>query len=109
MQSNKLVALVFSLLPLSSFAQISPTATPLSPTATLLSPTAAWAADVETQYNVLPNVAYTTENGIEMHLDIYSRRDVTTPQPTLIFMHGGFWVVGSKDSQITALLPWLEL
>ncbi|MES2626832.1 MAG: alpha/beta hydrolase [Pseudomonadota bacterium] len=94
MQSRFLVALVISLLPLSVFAQ--------------LSPAALWATEVETQYNVLPNVAYTTENGIEMHLDIYSRRDVTTPQPTLIFMHGGFWVVGSKDSQITALLPWLE-
>jgi acetyl esterase/lipase len=94
MQSKILVTLVFSLFSLSAFAQ--------------LSPSALWATAVETQYNVQPNVVYTTENGIEMHLDIYSRRDVTTPQPTLIFMHGGFWVAGSKDSQITALLPWFE-
>ena len=94
MRRKILVTLVFSLLPLGAFAQ--------------LSPAAVWATEVETHYNVLPNVAYTTENGIEMHLDIYSRRDVTTPQPTLIFMHGGFWVAGSKDLQILNLIPWLE-
>ncbi len=94
MQSKILLACVFSLLPLTTFAQLSPAAT--------------WAAEVETRYNVQANVPYITENGVEMRLDIYSRRDVTTPQPTLIFMHGGFWVAGSKDSQITALLPWLE-
>ncbi len=94
MQSKLLAVCAFFMLPLAAHAQ--------------LSPSAAWAAEFETRYNVQPNVAYITENGVEMHLDIYSRRDVTSPQPTLIFMHGGFWVAGSKDSQITALLPWLE-
>ncbi len=73
-----------------------------------LSPTALWAVEAETKYNYVPNTTYVTENGVELKLDIYSRRDVTTPQPTLVFFHGGFWVVGSKDTQLTALLPWLE-
>lgn len=94
MQRQILLAAAFSLLPLTALAQ--------------LSPAAEWATEVETRYNVQPNVPYVTENGVEMRLDIYSRRDVDIPQPTLIFMHGGFWVAGSKDSQITALLPWLE-
>jgi acetyl esterase/lipase len=94
MQSKILAACAFLLLPFAAHAQ--------------LSPSAIWAVEVETRYNVQPDVVYITENGVEMHLDIYSRRDVSTPQPTLIFMHGGFWVAGSKDSQITALLPWLE-
>ena len=42
-------------------------------------------------------------------MDMYSRRDVTTPQPTQVFFHGGFWVAGSKDAQMLALLPWLEM
>ena len=95
--SNVLAALTVSLLTASSysFAQ--------------LSPTAAWAAEIETQYRFLPNVSYQTENGIELTLDIYSRRDVDTPQPTLVFTHGGFWVRGSKDTQLMALMPWLEM
>jgi acetyl esterase/lipase len=42
-------------------------------------------------------------------MDIYSRRGVTTPQPTLVYMHGGFWVAGAKETAIMGLLPWLEM
>jgi acetyl esterase/lipase len=73
-----------------------------------LAPPATWAAEVETHYNYTPDVTYVTENSVELKLDIYSRRDVQTPQPTLVFMHGGFWVAGSKDSQTLAIVPWLE-
>jgi acetyl esterase/lipase len=73
-----------------------------------LSEAAIWAVEAETRYQFQPNVTYVTADGIELKLDIYSRRDVTTPQPTLMFFHGGFWVAGSKDNQLTALLPWLE-
>ena len=92
-----LVALTASLLlaSASSFAQLSPSAT--------------WAAEFETRYRFLPDVSYETENGIELQLDIYSRRDVDTPQPVLVFTHGGFWVRGSKDTQLMALMPWLEM
>lgn len=73
-----------------------------------LSPSLAWATEVETRYNYTPDLAYVTENNVELKLDLYSRRDVQSPQPTLIFMHGGFWVAGSKDSQTLNILPWLE-
>jgi len=74
-----------------------------------LSPTANWAAEIETRYRFMPDVSYQTENGIELKLDIYARRDVDAPQPTLVFTHGGFWVRGSKDTQLLALMPWLEM
>lgn len=73
-----------------------------------LSPSALFAVEAETRYNYQPNTTYISENGVELKLDLYTRRDVTTPQPTLIFFHGGFWVAGSKDIQLTALLPWME-
>jgi acetyl esterase/lipase len=73
-----------------------------------LSPSAQWAVEAETRYNYAPDTLYVTENGVELKLDVYSRRDVTTPQPTLIFFHGGFWVAGSKDSQTLNIMPWLE-
>ena len=73
-----------------------------------LSAAASWATEVESRYNFTPDLTYVTENNTELKLDVYSRRDVQTPQPTLIFMHGGFWVAGSKDSQTLNILPWLE-
>ena len=74
-----------------------------------LSPSAIWAAEATVRYQQYPNEIYQTENGIEMTLDVYARRDVATPQPTLVFLHGGFWVRGSKDTQLMALMPWLEM
>jgi acetyl esterase/lipase len=74
-----------------------------------LSPSAAWAAEAEAQYRMSSNVPYVTEGGQEMLLDIYFRRDVDTPQPTLVFYHGGFWVAGNKENSLPALLPWLEM
>jgi acetyl esterase/lipase len=74
-----------------------------------LPPSATWAVEAATQYRFAPNVSYTTAGGQEMLLDIYQRRDVDTPQPTLVFLHGGFWVAGAKDNQLPALLPWLEM
>lgn len=73
-----------------------------------LSEAAVWAVEAETRYSFQPDISYPSADDVELKLDIYSRRDVTTPQPTLIFFHGGFWVAGSKDTQLTALLPWLE-
>lgn len=73
-----------------------------------LSAAASWATEVETRYNYTPDLTYVTENNVELKLDVYSRRDVQSPQPTLVFMHGGFWVAGSKDSQTLNILPWLE-
>ncbi len=72
-------------------------------------PASDWAAEVETLYQVNIDVPYTSQNGAQLAMDIYSRRDVSTPQPTLVFFHGGFWVAGNKNSQIMALLPWLEM
>jgi len=41
-----------------------------------LSPSLQWAAEVEAKYNFAADVAYMTENGVELKLDIYSRRVV---------------------------------
>src|ERR1700693_4222543 len=74
-----------------------------------LLPTSLWAAHAENEYQMFPNITYLTANNYEAKLDIYKRRDVTDPQPTLIWIHGGGWVGGNKESQITSFLPWLEM
>ena len=79
------------------------------PSLAQLSPSASWAVDLANRYRVAPNVTYHTVDGVELKMDVYARRDVQTPQPTLVFMHGGFWVAGNKEGSLLSLIPWLEM
>ena len=74
-----------------------------------LSPTATWAAHAANEYQVSPNITYLVANNYEAKLDVYKRRDTTGPQPTLIFIHGGGWVGGTKEGSLMSLLPWFEM
>lgn len=78
-------------------------------TAPALSPTAEWATHAQNQYQVLANVTYLTANGYDSKLDVYRRRDVQGPQPTVVFYHGGGWIGGTKESSFMSLMPWLEM
>jgi acetyl esterase/lipase len=74
-----------------------------------LSPTADWATHASNKYQVQANITYLTATGYEAKLDVYRRRDVTTPQPTMIFYHGGGWVGGTKEASFMSIMPWLEM
>jgi acetyl esterase/lipase len=76
---------------------------------TQLSPTAEWATHAQNRYQVAPNVTYLTVNGFDAKLDVYRRRDVQTPQPTLVFYHGGGWIGGTKEGSFMSVMPWLEM
>ena len=81
-----------------------------APLAAAQSPdTATWAATAANQYRVVPNLTYLTANNWEAKLDVYARRDVTAPQPTLIYIHGGGWVGGTREAQLFNFLPYLEM
>jgi acetyl esterase/lipase len=73
-----------------------------------LSPAAEWATRVATEYQITPNVTYLTASNYESKLDVYARR-ATTPQPTVVYFHGGFWAAGAKENSLMALVPWLEM
>lgn len=60
------------------------------------------------QYSVTPNVTYLTANNYEAKLDVYRRRGVDTPLPTVISIHGGGWVNGTKEATSLFVLPYLE-
>jgi acetyl esterase/lipase len=79
------------------------------PASAQLSPSATWAAHAANDYQVFPNVTYLTASNYEAKLDVYARRGVTTPQPTVVFFHGGFWAAGSKDASLMSLIPWMEM
>jgi acetyl esterase/lipase len=74
-----------------------------------LPPTATFAAQLASQYQVASNVIYRTASNQQLKMDVYYRRGVTTPQPTLVYIHGGFWVAGAKETAILGLVPWMEM
>ena len=74
-----------------------------------LSPSASWATHFSNEYRMIPNVTYLTASNVDLKLDVYQRQGVATPQPTVIYMHGGFWVAGNKESAITSIMPWIEM
>jgi len=45
------------------------------------------------------NIVYTRAGGVELRLDVYRRRDRPTGCPTLMQIHGGAWILGSKNEQ----------
>lgn len=74
-----------------------------------LSPSAEWAARASTEYQVFPNLTYLVAADHEVKLDIYQRKNQTTSQPAVLFMHGGFWAAGAKETSLMSLIPWFEM
>jgi acetyl esterase/lipase len=70
---------------------------------------AEWAIHALNRYQATANVTYLTANNYESKLDIYARRGATTPQPTVVYFHGGFWAAGSKEAALFSLFPWMEM
>ena len=69
----------------------------------------AFAAWVANEYRVSPNRTYKVASGAEQMLDVYHRRDSSTPTPTVIYIHGGGWVGGSKEASVLRIAPYLEM
>jgi acetyl esterase/lipase len=95
---------VVPLLLLAGFAAVAP-----SSALAQLSAPAGWAAHAANEYQVFPNITYLTAANYEDKLDVYKRRDAAGPQPTLIWIHGGGWTGGTKESSLMALMPWFEM
>lgn len=68
-----------------------------------------FAAWVASQYRVRPNVTYKTASNAEQKLDVYARRGTSEARPTVIYIHGGGWVGGSKEASVLAIVPYLEM
>ena len=81
----------------------------VSASQTLASENSGWALDLANRYRVVPDVTYLIADGYESKLDVIGPRDTGTPLPTLIYIHGGGWVGGDKDTALFRLLPYLEM
>src|ERR671934_324062 len=69
----------------------------------------AWAARLENNYRIVPNVTYLTASNWDAKLDLYVTRTPDKPLPTLIFIHGGGWTGGTKEARDLAVLPYLDM
>lgn len=64
---------------------------------------------VATGYRLVPNITYLRAGGLDLKLDLYQARGGTDPKPTLVYIHGGGWTNGSKESSALSVLPYLEM
>lgn len=70
--------------------------------------TTPFAAEAGASYWVQPDIVYGAANNTPLKLDVWYRHDVTTPQPTLVYIHGGGWIFGTKEGSVLQFLPFLE-
>ncbi len=68
-----------------------------------------FAAMLASQYRVSPNITYKTASNAGQKLDVYWHRDTAAPRPTVVYIHGGGWVAGSKESSVLSIAPYLEM
>ncbi len=66
-------------------------------------------ARLENDFRVIPNVTYHTASNMDLKVDLYVRRDTSQPQPTLLFFHGGGWIVGAKEARTFAVAPYIAM
>ena len=74
-----------------------------------LGDTEVWASHLSNEYRVVPNITYGLVNNWETKLDLYLPQGVDGPTPVVLFIHGGGWVGGTKETYVLRLLPWLEM
>jgi acetyl esterase/lipase len=57
---------------------------------------------------VQPDIVYQGANNTQLKLDVWYQHDVKTPSPTLVYIHGGGWIFGTKEGSVLQFLPFLE-
>lgn len=70
--------------------------------------TSSWVAGIANGTRVVNNITYLTANGWEAKLDIYTPQ-AAGPHATVLHIHGGGWVGGSRESVVLRALPYLEM
>jgi acetyl esterase/lipase len=71
--------------------------------------TDSWTYNAVNGYRITPNIVYSTANGYECKLDVYARNNPGAPIPTVLFIHGGGWVGGTKEGTVMNLMPYFEM
>jgi acetyl esterase/lipase len=54
-----------------------------------------------------PDIVYGRAGGIDLRLDVFTAGPETEVRPTLLFIHGGGWVLLMKEDRVMYLFPYL--
>ena len=71
-------------------------------------PSSTWTALVANGTRVENNITYLRASNWDAKLDVYAPR-TPGPHPTVVHIHGGGWVGGSRESVLLRALPYLEM
>ncbi len=71
-------------------------------------PTSVFGTEAAARYWVQPDIVYGSANNTALKLDVWYPNESKTPTPTLVYIHGGGWIFGTKESQVLQFLPFLE-
>ena len=68
-----------------------------------------WVDYASGEYDIFPNIIYSTASNTDLKLDLYQPKDRSKPLPVLVLFHGGGWVAGQKERNTFQLLPYLSM
>jgi len=71
-------------------------------------PASVFNTEAGARYWVTPDIVYAVGNNTQLKLDVWYPNAVTTPTPTLVYIHGGGWIWGTKESSVLNFLPFME-
>jgi acetyl esterase/lipase len=71
-------------------------------------PTSPFSTDAGARYWVQPDIVYGSANTTPLKLDVWYPNAVKSPTPTLVYIHGGGWIFGTKETSVLEFLPFLE-
>ena len=69
----------------------------------------AGAVRVGSNYRVVGNQTYVTANGRDLKLDVYVPYEPPPSMPVLLLIHGGGWVVDTRESTSLTALPYMQM
>ncbi len=58
--------------------------------------------------DVYQNITYKTVDTVQLQLDIYKKKSIKKPTPTLVFIHGGAWKKGKRQDYLPYLIDFAE-
>jgi acetyl esterase/lipase len=68
-----------------------------------------WSETFANDYSMSPDLTYGNQNNVPLHLDVWRNKRATQAVPTLMYIHGGGWIIGNKSGAGTMLLPYIQL
>ena len=102
MAANRIFRILIAILLLAYFSGAQEQLKPMSQSAI-------WASTIAEHYLIYPDVVYGTANNTQLKLDVWQRKDVKAQVPTLIYYHGGGWILGDRTGATLFFLPYLEM